>query len=329
MTDLVVERIGTGATLQDGGRIGWRRFGVSSSGAMDRMSLAVANVLVGNDPDTAAIETVYAGARFRAEDGPVLLAAAGPGIGLTVAGRDVTPGCSALARPGEEIYLSPLRKGIYGYLAVAGGVDLPPDMGSLSTHLRSGLGAAPLLAGSRLPVRGGGLTPQILPVQPDHDRGPIRVTLGPQDDWFDDEGRVLLFEANWEFDNRSDRMARFMVGPRLAVRASSMVSDGALPGSIQVTPAGQPVLLMRDCQTTGGYPKIATVISADLHRLSQIRAGARFRFVPISIPQAQAAAKAFARTIAGLKPVPASGLDVNRLWNENLISGVWNTPVEG
>jgi biotin-dependent carboxylase-like uncharacterized protein len=295
---------------------------------MDRLALAMANVLVGNDPHAAAIETVYAGARFRAESGPVLVAAAGPGIGLTVAGRIIAPGCSALARPGEEIDLSPVKEGIYGYLAVAGGFDLQPDMGSLSTHLRSGLGAAPLQAGSRLPLRGGGTTPQILPVPPDHDHGPIRVIPGPQDDWFDDKTRALLFETIWHFDNRSDRMARFMVGPGLAARAGSMVSDGVLPGSIQVTPSGQPVLLMRDCQTTGGYPKIATVISADLDRLSQIAPGGHFRLVPVSIAEAQAAARVFASMLAGLKPVPAIGIDVARLWNENLISGVWNTAVE-
>ncbi|MGN6306468.1 MAG: biotin-dependent carboxyltransferase family protein [Mesorhizobium sp.] len=329
MTGLIVERIGTGASLQDGGRIGWRRFGISSSGAMDGMSLAVANILVGNEPCAAAIETVYAGARFRAEGGPVMVAAAGPGIGLSVAGRVVMPGHSALAEPGEDIELSPLKGGIYGYLAVAGGFDLQPDMGSLSTHLRSGLGPALLTAGNRLPVRGGRMTPLTLPVLPAHDRGPIRVIPGPQDDWFDDEVLALLYRADWQLDNRSDRMARFLVGPALAPRAGSMVSDGTVPGSIQVTPTGQPVLLMRDGQTTGGYPKITTVISADLHRLSQIPAGARFRFAPVSIEQAQAAAKAFARTVAGLKPVPAGGIDAGRLWSENLISGVWSTPAEG
>ncbi|MBE2276325.1 MAG: biotin-dependent carboxyltransferase family protein [Rhodobacteraceae bacterium] len=324
MSTLTVLRAGPGTSLQDGGRFGWRRQGVAVSGAMDRLALAVANALVGNPLQTAAIETTLAGATFCAGDAPVLVAAGGPGVVLSVAGRALPPGRSALAAPGDSIGLSAPISGMHGYLAVAGGFGLSPEMGSLSTHLRSGLGPAPLAAGSRLPVCGGGMTPLWLPRVPGHGAGPIRAMPGPQDDWFADEALDLLCSTDWQFDLRSDRMGRYLCGPALPPRPGSMVSDGVLPGSIQVPPSGQPVVLMRDCQTTGGYPKIATVISADLDRLAQIPAGVPFRVTAVTREVAVAAAAALARSLRDIVPRPAGGTDPARLWSENLVGGVWN-----
>lgn len=320
MSALVVDRCGPGASVQDGGRVGWRRHGVSGAGAMDRLALAVANALVGNAPDAAAVELTLAGARFRVESGPVLVAASGPGVTLRVDDRALPPGLSAEAR--DTVEVSAIRGGVHGYLAVAGGVDVPPEMGSRSVHLRSGIGGAMLAPGARLPVVGGALTPQALDRLPEHAAGPIRFLPGPQDDWFGPEVLDLLAGSEWQVDARSDRMGRFLSGPQLAPRAGSMVSDGVLPGSIQVPPAGQPIILMRDCQTTGGYPKIATVISADLDRLAQLPAGARFRLMPVDRAAAVAAAQALARTMAALAPRPAGGLDSARLLSVNLIGGV-------
>ncbi|WP_323040189.1 biotin-dependent carboxyltransferase family protein [Gemmobacter sp.] len=320
MTALVVDRCGPGASVQDGGRVGWRRFGVSGAGAMDRLALAVANALVGNAPGTAAVELTLAGARFRVEGGPVLVAASGPGVTLTIDGRVLAPGVSAKAA--EMVEVSAIRGGVYGYLAVAGGFDLRPEMGSRSVHLRSGIGGAMLAPGARLPVAGGSLMPLALDRVPDHGAGPIRFMPGPQDDWFGPEALEMLAGTEWQVDARSDRMGRFLAGPAMAPRAGSMVSDGVLPGAIQVPPAGQPIILMRDCQTTGGYPKIATVISADLDRLSQMPAGARFRLVPVDRATAVAAAQRLAQAIVGLSPRPASGVDTARLLAVNLIGGV-------
>ncbi|MDP2086382.1 MAG: biotin-dependent carboxyltransferase family protein [Gemmobacter sp.] len=320
---LVVESCGPGASVQDGGRVGWRRFGVSGSGAMDRLALGLANALAGNPPDAAAVETTLAGLRLRVEGGPVLFAVAGPGVGMMVDERAVPPGVSVRADPGQRVTLSPVRDGVHGYLAVAGGVATTPEMGSRSVHLRSGIGGAMLAPGTRLPVGDcAALAPRALAPVPGHADGPIRVMPGPQHDWFDAAALDTLVAVTWEVGERSDRMGRFLVGPGLAPRAGSMVSDGVVPGSLQVPPSGQPIILMRDCQTTGGYPKLATVISADLDRLAQMPAGARFSLALVDRATAVDAAARLARSIAALAPRPVGGVDVGRLMAENLIGGV-------
>lgn len=322
MAALVIERCGPGTSVQDLGRLGWRRQGVSTAGAADRLALAVANALVGNAADVAAVETTLAGARLGIEEGPVLLAAAGPGVTLSVDGRTVAPGVSVRVQPGQTVDLGALRGGVHGYLAVAGGIASPPQMGSRSVHQRSGIGGGMLMPGARLAVAGGAGGPLALARVPDHATGPIRIMAGPQDDWFDAGALDVLTAATWRIDARSDRMGRFLDGPRLPPREGSMVSDGVLPGSIQIPPSGQPIVLMRDCQTTGGYPKIATVISADLDRFAQMQAGAEFRLQLVDRAAAVAAAARLAAMIAGLAPHPAQGLDSARLLAANLISGV-------
>ncbi|GGE21128.1 biotin-dependent carboxylase uncharacterized domain-containing protein [Gemmobacter megaterium] len=322
MSRLVVERCAPGVSVQDGGRTGWRRYGVSTAGAMDRLALAVANVLVGNGPDCAAVEVTLAGARFRVAEGPVLVAVGGPGAVLSVDGLKIPQGASARADTGQMVEISAILGGVYGYLAVAGGIALPPEMGSRSAHLRSGIGGGLLTPGDNLPVGRGALTPRAMDQIPAHTSGAIRCIPGPQEDWFAADALDLLVAADWQIDMRSDRMGRFLVGPRLAPDERSMVSDGVLPGSIQVPPAGQPIILMRDCQTTGGYPKLATVISADLDRLAQLPAGANFRLALVERADAVAAAQRLAHTIAGLVAHPSGRIDSRRLLSANLIDGM-------
>lgn len=320
---LIVETCAPGASLQDGGRTGWRRQGISTAGAMDMLALAVANVLVGNPPTTATIELALAGAGFRLEGGPALLAAAGPGVTLRLNGRTLAEAVSARAEPGDRIEVTAPRDAVHGYLAVAGGFALAPVMGSLSTHLRSGLGPLPLVAGLRLPLHGGPLpAPRALDRPPYHGTGPIRVLPGPQDDWFDPDALDVLTGSDWRIDPRSDRMGRFLDGPRLPPRPGSMVSDGIVQGGIQIPPSGQPIVLMRDCQTTGGYPRIATVISADMDRLAQMPPGSLLRLVRVDRAAALAAARARAALIAGLNPRPTGTPDTARLMAANLVSGV-------
>ncbi|OAN81959.1 hypothetical protein A8B78_00205 [Jannaschia sp. EhC01] len=333
MTVLRVVAAGLGLTLQDYGRIGWRRYGIPAAGAMDRLHLAIANRLVGNAPDMAAIESVLAGCRMRVEEGPVHLAASGPGMVLEVDGRRVSFGQSAVAAAGQVIALLPLREGVYGYLAVEGGFAVPEVMGSRSTHRRSGFGIGALAVGSMLPLnksegaRGSG--PNRLPLIPQHGTGPIRIMPGPQDDWFPSEALEWLVGAEWKAGRRSDRMGLFLDGPDLAPRAGSMVTDGVVPGSIQVPPSGAPIVLMRDCQTTGGYPKIATVISADLDRLAQIGPGQALRFKRVSHEEAVEALTALRTTIEAVRPEPASrGPDADTLSKQNLIDGIWGQSSE-
>ena len=329
MSFLVIRDCGPGLSIQDHGRFGWRRFGISTAGAMDRQHLAIANRLVGNPTNAAAIETVLSGCRLEVVGPPVLLAAAGPGVSLFVDGRPVPASQSSEVEEGQVVTLSPAREGVYGYLAVAGGFDLVAEMGSLSAHLRSGVGQPRLCSGANLPVRvrqGRGLrVPLALSALPPTVSGPIRILWGPQEDWFDTVAREQLVANHWTISQRSDRMGMFLDGPALAQNAGSMVSDGVLPGSIQVPPSGTPVVLMRDCQTTGGYPKIATVISADLDRLAQIRPGQTLRFRAVSRHEALTALRNARADIDALHPKPAvRAPNTARLMQVNLIDGVWS-----
>lgn len=326
MTALLVEAASPGLTLQDEGRFGWRRYGISTAGAMDRLALAVANSLVGNAAGTAALETTLGGCRLRVQDGPVLVGAGGPGVILTIDGRSIPEGQSAEAEPGDLIELSPVRQGVYGYLAIAGGFDLPYQMGSRSTHRRSHLGPLPVATGHMLKVfpKPETAQPLVLLPPPAHTSGPIRIMPGPQDDWFAEDALTRLTDKDWLIGRRSDRMGMFLEGENLSPRQASMVSDGVMPGSIQVPPIGQPIVLMRDCQTAGGYPKIATVIFADLDRLAQMGPGKTVRFEIVSRAEAVAALKRQRDAIEALDPVPAiRSFDTKALLEANLISGVW------
>lgn len=323
MTWLEVVRCGPGTTLQDAGRIGWRRFGVARAGAMDLTALAIANRLVGNPDDAAAVELTLAGGVFRLEGGPRLAAVAGGGAELRVAGEPVPPGESVRLQAGTILEVSAARTGVYACLAIGGGFDLPAEMGSRASHVRSGIGPDPLKPGDPLPL---GLSNALVPQRIDLPRtpsGPLRIMAGPQADWFEPSEMARLLETSWTLDPRSDRMGRFIAGTSIASRPGSMVSDGVLPGCIQVPPSGQPIILMRDCQTTGGYPKIATVISADLDRLAQLPPGAEVRFALVARETAVAAAAEAARNLARLVPRPIAGPpDTAALLAKNLVSGV-------
>jgi biotin-dependent carboxylase-like uncharacterized protein len=324
---LRVEACGPGTTVQDTGRTGWRRFGVATAGAMDRDALALANTLVGNPPAAAAVELALAGARFRVEGAALLLAVAGPGVALAIDGRAVAPGTSARAEPGSAVSVGPVRGGVYACLAVGGGFALAPQMGSLSMHRRSGVGGRALVPGDRLPCHGGATVPRRLmrPLPPQ--AGPIRVMAGPQRDHFTDAAWATLLSAAFRIDARSDRMGCRLDGPVLAHAAGyNIVSDGVVPGSIQVPGDGRPIVLMRDAQTTGGYPKIAAVIGADLDRLAQTPPGAAVRFAAVDRAAAVAAWRdrlaARAALATAVVALPAEPMSAAALLGANLIDGV-------
>jgi biotin-dependent carboxylase-like uncharacterized protein len=328
MSRLRIVQAGPGLSLQDFGRIGWRRFGISTAGAMDRLHLAIANRLVGNSVDMAALETTLLGFGLVVDEGPVLVAVSGSGLAMAVDGATVPCGQSALVQPGQTITVPALRDGVYGYLAVAGGFDVAPVLGSLSTHRRSEIFAASLSVGVSLDVAESqwrsDITPLRIPMIPRHTIGPIRIIAGPQDDWFDADALARLTSADWQVGVRSDRMGVFLDGPRIDALPGSMVSDGVLPGSIQLPPLGAPIVLMRDCQTTGGYPKIATVISADLDRLSQYRVGQLLQFELVTQEEAVAALRARKAALDGIQTERAVRTpDATWLLSRNLIDGAW------
>ena len=326
MIRLQVIECGSATSLQDAGRSGYRRFGVAMSGAMDLGALAVANARVGNRLDQGALEFAFVGGRFRVAGGDLYVAVAGPSCNLTVAGRTVPSVSGTLAVDGQEIVFGPVRQGVFGYLAVAGGFALEPELQSCSVHWRSGIGGRTLVAGDELPCVGakhfaGGTIAAPLPLS-----GPIRIMAGPQEDHFLEEALGKLQSEEFKVLSISDRMGIKLDGPALRhSKGGNIISDGVLPGNIQVPGDERPVVLMRDCQTSGGYPKIATVISADLDRLAQIPPGHSVRFTAVSREEAVRAACASAQGRSSLRQRVGKQdifLENTGLLDANLIDGV-------
>jgi biotin-dependent carboxylase-like uncharacterized protein len=317
MTALVVTRCGPMTSLQDGGRIGWQRYGITTSGAMDRLALATANALVGNAPGAGAIEFALVGGTFTVEGGVVRLALVGASCALTCDGAPVAPATSFRLEPGRMLTVGPAEAGVYAYLAVAGGFALPLALGSLSLHARAGIGGLSgraLQAGDRLPLNlsEAAAGPDLsLPPPPLDAQAPIRIVLGPQDDHFTPAGLATFLGETFRVSREADRMGYRLSGPRIEhARGANIVSDGIVAGSVQVSGSGEPIVMMADRQTTGGYPKIATVVSADLRRLAQRRTGQAVRFRSVTVEEGQRLARELARECAALaaRARPLGGL---------------------
>jgi 5-oxoprolinase (ATP-hydrolysing) subunit C len=304
MPKLVIASIGPASSIQDGGRPGSQRYGLVPSGAMDRLSLAAANTLVGNVPFAAAIEVGPFGASFTARGGPVRVALSGAQRSADIAKRAVAVNSSMTLADGETLTLGFARNGSFSYLAVEGGIAGEPMFGSLSVNARAGLGSPyprPLQAGDELQVHAASGAAERRIELPDVPDAPIRIVLGPQADEFSDEAKALFLASDWKISATSDRMGYRLEGPVIKhLHGHNIVSDGTVNGSIQVPGNGQPIVLMPDRGTSGGYPKIATVITADFGRFAQISAGRSFRFKAVSMAEAQAEAKKFAELLGNL-----------------------------
>ncbi|SFK75009.1 biotin-dependent carboxyltransferase family protein [Methylorubrum salsuginis] len=288
-------RLSGAASIQDGGRPGFLRDGLSASGPMDRLAHAAANSLVGNPPDAAAIELGLASATLRVEGSPVRLALAGACGALRLDGEPLADHRAFLLREGAELTLGRAGAGVFATLAVAGGFRLRPVLGSVALHRRAALGGLdgrPLREGDRLPLAGSAPAGEadlcLDPVPLESDR-PIRVVLGPQDDHFSPEGLATFLEGTFTVSGQADRMGYQLDGPSIAHGADgfNIVSDATVMGSVQVPGTGRPIVLMADRQTTGGYPKIATVVSADLRRIAQRRPGEPVRFEAVDLATAR------------------------------------------
>ncbi|KQT58219.1 urea amidolyase [Methylobacterium sp. Leaf456] len=304
-------RLSGAASIQDGGRPGFLRDGLSASGPMDRLAHAAANILVGNPPDAAAIEWGLASATLRAEGGPVRLALAGACGPLRCDGEPLADHRSFLLREGAELTLGRPRAGVFATLAVAGGLALRPVLGSVALHRRAALGGLdgrPLREGDRLPLAGpvpaGEADVGLDPVPLESDRS-IRVVLGPQDDLFTSDGLATFLQSIFTVSGQADRMGYQLDGPAIAHGAGgfNIVSDATVMGSVQVSGTGRPIVLMADRQTTGGYPKIATVISSDIRRIAQRRPGEPVRFEAVDL--------ATARTLAQVRAAALDALPKN------------------
>jgi 5-oxoprolinase (ATP-hydrolysing) subunit C len=312
MSKLVVSSIGPASSVQDGGRYGAQRYGLTPSGAMDRLGLAAANTLVGNEPFAAAIEIGPFGAKFTARDGAVRVALSGAPRGSDIAGRAIIFDTSMTLAEGETLTLGFAKGGSFSYLAIEGGIEGEPMFGSLAVNARTGIGSPyprPLQAGDVLQTKAASSTAERRIELPPAATGPIRVVLGPQDDEFSDEAKTMFLDSEWKISATSDRMGYRLEGPVIRhLHGHNIVSDGTVDGSIQVPGNGAPIVLMPDRGTSGGYPKIATLITADLGRFAQTPAGSSFRFRAVSIAEAQAELKKFAELLRSL-PDRTRGID--------------------
>jgi biotin-dependent carboxylase-like uncharacterized protein len=341
MSKLVITAIGPVSSVQDGGRHGAQRYGLTPSGAMDRIALAAANTLVGNAAFAAAIEIGPFGAAFTAREGAVRVALAGAPRNVDIAGRAVASDTSATLADGETLTLGFARGGSFSYLALEGGIAGEPVFGSLAVNARAGLGSPyprPLQAGDELQTAAASGAAERRIELPPPAEGPIRVVLGPQDDEFGD-GIKLFLDSEWKISATSDRMGYRLEGPVIRhLHGHNIVSDGTVNGSIQVPGNGAPIVLMPDRGTSGGYPKIATVISADQGRFAQIPAGKGFRFKAVSMAEAQAEARKFSellRTLPDrLRSIDNFDLNIEALQDANVAgsavsavdAGTWQTP---
>jgi len=326
MSKLIIASIGPASSVQDGGRPGSQRYGLVPSGAMDRLALAAANTLVGNDLFAAGVEIGPFGAVFTARGGAVRIALAGAARNADIAGRAIAIDMSATLADGETLTLGFARGGSFSYLAVEGSIAGEPDFGSLAVNARAGLGSPyprPLQAGDELQTaKASGAAERRLELPAATD-GPIRILWGPQDDEFADESKKLFLDSEWKISATSDRMGYWLEGPVIRhLHGHNIVSDGTVNGSLQVPGNGQPIVLMSDRGTSGGYPKIATVISADFGRFAQTPAGRTFRFKAVSMAEAQAAARQFAellRTLPDrLRAIESFDLDIEALSDANV-----------
>src|SRR5436305_10704597 len=305
MSKLLISTIGPASSVQDGGRHGAQRYGLTPSGAVDRFALAAANCLVGNELFAAAIEIGPFGAALTAREGAVRVGLAGARRDADIAGRAMPFDTSVTLADGETLTLGFARGGSFSYLAIEGGIAGEPMFGSLAVNARAGLGTPyprPLQAGDELQAetaRGAPACRIDLPAAAAD--APIRVVMGPQDGEFPDAAIKLFLESEWKISATSDRMGYRLEGPEINhLHGHNIVTDGTVNGSIQVPGNGQPIVLMKDRGTSGGYPKIATLITADFGRFAQIPAGKAFRFRAVGVVEAQAEARKFWQMLRAL-----------------------------
>ncbi|HSD53148.1 MAG TPA: biotin-dependent carboxyltransferase family protein [Burkholderiales bacterium] len=298
------------AMLQDLGRLGQQRCGVPVSGALDSVSLRIANAVVGNPDGTAALEMFYRGPTLEVAAESARVASIGAPLEVSSRGtsRPMPARQSVRLARGDRLTVGPCEISLVAYLAVEGGFALAGDLGSLSTFPRAGLGGIdgrPLKKGDALPLAAANVPARAERRAPKWDLAPpasVRVVLGPQDDHFTERALQTLLESRYTVSRQSDRMGMRLEGPALEhAKGFNIASDGTAPGSIQVPGNGLPIILLADRPTTGGYPKIATVASADVPALGRLRPGATIGFEAIGVEEAEAARRELEARLAALR----------------------------
>ena len=302
-------RPGLLTTVQDGGRRGYQAFGVPVCGAMDWHALALANILAGNPWDEAALEVTALGPMIRFSSDAVF-ALAGADFTAQLNGVPIPANGAFFAHEGDILEMNVAKDGFRSYLAVAGGFDIPIFLSSRSTCLSAHFGGfqgRTLQIGDQLPLRAPqlwlkGLPKRSLTVTP-YEPQPIRVVLGPQHEAFSKAGLDTFFSSEYKLGKDCDRMGCRTEGPTINLRdgvTPNILSDGVVMGSIQV-PNGQPIIMMADRQTTGGYVKLGAVITADLPLLAQKRPGDTVHFACVTTQEAHTALRRSRRKLRALE----------------------------
>ncbi|MFC1418820.1 5-oxoprolinase subunit C family protein [Streptacidiphilus cavernicola] len=278
-----VVRAGPLTTVQDGGRVGVAALGVPRGGALDPVALRLANLLVGNDPGAAVLETTLGGVALRALT-PLVAAVLGAPAPVRVDGRAAAWGAPVRVPAGAVLEVGAVTAGVRCYLALSGGVDLPRVLGSRSADLLSGLGPAPLTAGQRLPLGAAAGPPRgldLLPLPAPPRELVLRLDPGPREDWFGPDALLRLATARYTVAPASNRVGLRLHGPaleRLPDRGE-LPSEGMVLGAVQIPPDGLPVVFLADHPTTGGYPVVGVVRVDDLRAAAQAPPGTSVRFV--------------------------------------------------
>lgn len=312
MKDIVIINPGLYTTVQDRGRWGFQEYGMPVTGAMDDYSLRLANILVGNDEYDAVLETTLNGPELSFNIDAV----------ISITGANMIPRVNGYAVPmwralkiskGDMLSFEMVREGTRGYIAFAGGLDIPSVMGSRSTYVRGAIGGyegRKLKSNDEINVRDKNfpieqLVGRVIPQQyiPQYDSScKIRVIPGPQDDCFTEESIEKFFSSEYEITKEADRMGYRLSGPQLLHKdGADIISDGINLGSVQVPGHGMPIVMMSDRQTTGGYTKIATVISSDIPLMAQLKPGNKVNFERIDIQKAHKVLKEYEDKIKEIK----------------------------
>ncbi len=290
MPKMTVISSGPLSTIQDEGRFGYMNTGFSPNGAMDSYSMKIANILVGNADIEGVVEMTMMGMSVKF-DCTTVIALTGADMQPEINQEPIEMYSAVEVHEGDVLTMKMAKSGMRTYLAVAGGFDIPKIMGSMSTNLKCALGGfegRKLLAGDEIPLRQSiGIRligkRRALPENKYDNTVTVRVVLGPQEDYFTQKGIETFLSSEYTVSDKSDRMGVRLDGEMIEnINGVDIISDGIATGAVQIPASGTPIIMMADRQTTGGYAKIATVISADLKKIAQARPGAKIHFEAVS-----------------------------------------------
>ncbi|MGV8982089.1 5-oxoprolinase subunit C family protein [Clostridium sp.] len=296
MTIMKILKPGMYTTIQDEGRYNYQKSGMSVSGAMDQFSLKIANILVGNSSGEACLEATLMGPEIKFQ-GNALIAVTGANLVPMINSMVVEMWCGLNVREGDVLSFGTVKNGCRSYISIARGIDVPEVMGSKSTYVKGKVGGFQgriLKAGDELKIKASDennftdvlrLPTEFIPCY--NKDNMVRVVMGPQDDYFTSEGTNTFLNCPYEVTNEADRMGYRLSGTKISHKVGAdIISDGITMGSVQVPGHGAPIIMMADRQTTGGYTKIATVITPDINIVGQLKPGDSVRFKSIDIQEA-------------------------------------------